>query len=110
MLSNEIPAFEATKRMVEEWAKERLIHQANPAKQMLKLTEEMGELAAAIVRDNKEDKIDAVGDILVVLTVLCQQLHLDLFQCYQAAYNQIKNRKGKNINGVFVKDEDLIRG
>lgn len=99
--------FEETKRGVEDWSRERGIHNADPAKQMLKLTEEVGELAGAIARNHEADTADAIGDILVVLTILCQQTGFDIEKCFDIAYQTIKSRKGKTVNGVFVKEADL---
>ncbi len=96
-----------TIRLVEEWAQARGIDKVDPAKQMLKLTEETGELAAAIARDNTEEAIDAVGDIMVVLTILCQQTGISLTGAFESAYQTIKIRTGKTVKGVFVKEEDL---
>jgi NTP pyrophosphatase (non-canonical NTP hydrolase) len=99
--------FEKTQRAVESWSKERGIDKADPAKQMLKLAEEVGELAAAIARNNELGAMDAVGDVMVVLTILCQQIGISLIDSYAIAYETIKNRKGKTVNGVFVKEADL---
>ena len=51
--------------------------------------------------------IDGLGDVLVVLIGLSMQLGLDLTECLEVSYNEIKDRKGKLVNGVFVKEEDL---
>ena len=51
--------------------------------------------------------IDSVGDVYVVLVILCMQLGLDINDCIKAAYEEIKDRKGKLVNGLFVKEEDL---
>lgn len=99
--------FERTLASVKRWSIARNIHAADPVKQMLKLTEETGELAAAIARDNTAAMVDAVGDILVVLTILCQQTGINLTAAFEEAYQTIKNRNGKTVNGVFVKEEDL---
>lgn len=97
--------------LVVEWAKERnIIEGSTPAHQMLKLIEETGELAAGIARNNKELMADSVGDVLVVLTILCEQLNLDLQECYRKAYVEIKDRKGRMENNVFIKEEDLQEG
>lgn len=69
-----------------------------------KLQEEVQELLDA---DNRADEIDAVGDITVVLIGYCLQRGLVFEECLQSAYNEIKDRKGKVINGVFVKEADL---
>lgn len=149
--------------LVEKWSIERKLNVADPNMQRLKLWEEFGELNAAVARDNREDVVDAIGDMCVVMIILCQQLnynaadyfnsvnvkylkHLDvvtlldytgygivgmrsiitnitnvidtltviaerydttLEECLIAAYKVIKDRKGKMINGVFVKESDL---
>ena len=88
-----------------EWAKERgILIPDNATKQMLKLTEEVGELAGAIAKGNNIDQIDAIGDIQVVLIILSEQLGINYKEALESAYNVIKNRKGKTINGVFIKD------
>lgn len=148
--------------LVEKWSIERILNVADPNMQRLKLWEEFGELNAAVARDNRDDVVDAIGDMCVVMIILCQQLnynaadyfnsvnvkylkHLDvvtlldytgygivgmrsritnitnvidtltviaerydttLEECLIAAYKVIKDRKGKMINGVFVKESD----
>ena len=88
-----------------EWAKERgILIPENATKQMLKLTEEVGELAGAIAKNNKTDQIDAIGDIQVVLIILSEQLGINYKEALESAYNVIRNRTGKTINGVFIKD------
>jgi len=88
-----------------EWAEERgILIPDNATKQMLKLTEEVGELAGAIAKNNKIDQIDAIGDIQVVLIILSEQLGINYKEALESAYNVIKDRKGKTINGVFIKD------
>ncbi len=92
---------------IEEWAKARNLHTADPAKQMLKLGEEFGELCQGMAK-NKPDQIeDSIGDMYVVMTILSMQLGLDIEDCVLGAYNEIKDRRGKMVNGVFVKESDL---
>jgi NTP pyrophosphatase (non-canonical NTP hydrolase) len=93
-----------TTSRIRDWAIERGLHVGDSARQMLKLTEEVGELASAIAKGNKELLIDSIGDIYVVLTILAMQYQLDVEQCINAAYNEIKDRKGKTVNGVFIKE------
>ncbi|MCU2281264.1 MazG-like family protein, partial [Enterococcus faecalis] len=78
-----------------------------PEKQMLKVVEEVGEVAAALARNNKNDLRDSIGDVVVTLVILAMQNDMDLYECLNQAYNEIKDRKGKNVNGVFVKESDL---
>ena len=93
---------------VEQWAKERgLDNPNNSTVQALKLFEEAGELAQAHLKKRDDEGKDAVGDILVVLTIYCQQKGWSIAECFQLAYDEIKNRKGKMVNGSFVKEEDL---
>lgn len=154
-------------KKVEQWSMERNLHTADPNKQRLKLWEEFGELNAAIARDNRDGVVDAIGDMLVVLIIYCQQNNWDreeifktkktleqnrealdqdltiaidvtsgaiylsdvhesavrdvvtclgfisakygttLKDCLQSAYDEIKDRRGKMVNGVFVKESDL---
>ena len=89
-----------------EWAEERLlIKPENSVKQLAKLTEEVGELAGAILKNRPDEIKDAIGDIQVVLIILTEQLGLNYEECLESAYDVIKNRTGKTINGTFVKDE-----
>jgi len=91
--------------LVLKWADERgLLKPENAPRQMLKLIEEVGELAGAMAKNKQGDIVDAIGDIQVVLIILSKQLGYDYEQCLVDAYNVIKERKGKLINGVFVKD------
>lgn len=92
---------------IKQWAAERGLNIADPTKQMLKLMEEVGELSAAMARSDEWGIADAIGDIYVVITVLSIQLGLDIEGCVDAAYDDIKDRKGQMVNGVFVKESDL---
>jgi len=95
---------------ITQWAHDRnLISGAPPAKQFIKLIEETGELAAGMARGNEEKIKDGIGDMVVVLTILAEQHNLKIEDCIAYAYDQIKDRKGKMINGVFVKEEDLAK-
>lgn len=92
---------------IEQWAKERNLHTADPAKQMLKLGEEFGELCQGMAK-NKPDQIeDSIGDMYVVMTILSMQLGVSIEDCILGAYEEIKDRRGKMVNGVFVKESDL---
>lgn len=94
-------------KLVEEWAREKNLDIAEPEKQMLKVVEEVGEVAAALARNNKNDLRHGIGDVVVTLVILAIQNDMDLYECLNQAYNEIKDRKGKNVNGVFVKESDL---
>lgn len=73
--------------------------------QFVKLQEEVNELKEAIDTDNNEEFIDAIGDIMVCLTMQANIIDEGLTQCFAHAYAQIKDRKGKMVDGVFVKEE-----
>ena len=133
--------------LITEWANERgLINESFIEKQRLKLIEECGELASAILKENIEEQKDAIGDIFVVLVILAEQagdnnynfeddgyyevldilisgiccdsiesrfsylinvvrdLDFDLTECVNLAWNEIKDRKGKLVNGTFIKN------
>jgi NTP pyrophosphatase (non-canonical NTP hydrolase) len=66
--------------------------------------EEAGELAKALLKDDKPEIIDAIGDMVVVLTNLAHLEGLDIEDCIDSAYKEIADRKGKMINGTFVKN------
>ncbi|WP_188942453.1 MazG-like family protein [Virgibacillus salexigens] len=92
---------------VEQWSIDKGLDQAESSKQFLKVSEEFGEVAAALARGDKEALKDAIGDEIVTLIILGQQNDLTIEECLNTAYSEIRNRKGKTINGVFVKEEDL---
>lgn len=94
-------------KLIEKWAREKNLDIAEPEKQMLKVVEEVGEVAAALARNNKNDLRDGIGDVVVTLVILAMQNDMDLYECLNQAYNEIKDRKEKNVNGVFVKESDL---
>jgi len=91
---------------IRSWAEERGIYTKGDSKtQLIKLQEEMGELAKATLENDKPEVIDAIGDMVVVLTNLAHLNGVHIETCIAEAYNVISKRKGKMINGTFVKDE-----
>lgn len=97
---------------VNEWADKRGLKQADPKIQWMRVTEEVGEIRDVLLKPTKftEPQValkDAIGDTLVTIIVLAHQLDLDVTECLSIAYDEIKNRKGKMVNGTFVKKEDL---
>ena len=100
--------FEKLHEFIIKWANDRkIINPKNTSNQFMKVTEELGEIAEGINKNNREQIKDSLGDILVTLIILAQDLNFDLLDCLNSAYNVIKDRKGKTINGVFVKESDL---
>jgi NTP pyrophosphatase (non-canonical NTP hydrolase) len=99
--------FEELQANVEDWADNKgLLKKENAPKQFLKVIEEVGELAAAVARDDEHETIDAMGDTFVTLIILSAQLGYDPVACLNEAYNVIAKRTGKTVNGVFIKDND----
>jgi NTP pyrophosphatase (non-canonical NTP hydrolase) len=93
--------------LIREWADERGLYRNGDTKtQFAKLQEEAGELARAILKNDREEFIDAIGDMMVVLTNLAALEGLKVEDCVISAYTVIKNRTGKMINGSFVKDNE----
>ena len=91
---------------IREWAETRGLYDGgNSHTQYVKLQEEAGELAKALLEDDKMEIMDAIGDMVVVLTNLAHLEQTTIESCIAQAYNEIKNRKGSMINGTFVKDE-----
>lgn len=90
------------------WADDKdLLKSENSLKQFTKVVEEVGEVAAALARNNKDELKDGIGDVIVTLIILAEQQGLAVGDCLQAAWDEIKNRKGKTVNGTFIKSEDL---
>lgn len=100
--------FENLHDAVIQWGyKRNIVSSKNVSTQFMKVTEELGELAEGINKDNQGQIKDSLGDILVTLIILSKDLDVDLLDCLRSAYDVIKDRTGKTVNGVFVKEEDL---
>ena len=90
--------------LIRSWAQERGIYdKGNSHTQYVKLMEEAGELAAALLNDDKYEIKDAIGDMVVVLTNLAALEGMTIEDCIDSAYNEIANRTGVMHNGTFVK-------
>ena len=90
---------------IRDWAEYRGIYaEGDPKTQYIKLMEEAGELGRAILKQNREEQKDAIGDMVVVLTNLAELLDMPIEECVESAWNVISKRTGKMINGTFVKD------
>ena len=93
-------------KKIRKWAEDRgLYEKGNPMTQYVKLQEEAGELAKALLKEDQQEVIDAIGDIVVVLTNLAHLKGVTIEECIADAYKVINARTGKMINGTFVKDE-----
>lgn len=90
---------------IRDWAQTRgLYEKGDPKTQYIKLQEEAGELAKAILKNDDEEFVDAIGDCVVVLTNLAKLKGYTIEECINSAYNQIANRKGQMVGGTFVKE------
>jgi len=91
--------------LIREWAEDRgLYAEGDPKTQALKLVEEVGETCRAILKKDYEEVVDGIGDCVVVLTNLAELMDVSIEDCIAAAYEEIRNRKGKMVNGTFKKD------
>jgi NTP pyrophosphatase (non-canonical NTP hydrolase) len=88
------------------WGEARqIVQNSNPMAQAMKTREEAEELFDAILRNDREAMTDAYGDILVTLVMGCACADLDLVECFEHAYEQIKDRKGYlSPEGIFIKE------
>jgi|TARA_R100000084_G_scaffold104614_1_gene61346 NTP pyrophosphatase (non-canonical NTP hydrolase) len=92
---------------IRDWAHQRGLYEKGDEKtQYVKLMEEAGELAKALLKDDQVEVVDAIGDMVVVLTNLAHIRGVNIETCITSAYNVINKRTGKMINGTFVKDEN----
>ena len=97
--------FEQLQRKVLDWADAKdLLHEENRLKQWGKTLEEVHEVYMAMLDNNREEVMDGIGDTLVTLIILADQNGMDAVNCLEKAYDVIKDRKGKTVNGEFVKD------
>jgi len=94
---------------ITQWADDKgILVPDNAPKQSMKIMEELGETMGAILKGkNTDEVIDGIGDILVTVIILSKQLGLEPTECLESAWNEIKDRKGKTVNGTFIKQEEL---
>ena len=93
---------------IRAWAKERgLYAKGDPKTQYIKLMEETGEIGRALLKEDTNEIVDGIGDAVVVLTNLAELVGVPIEECIQSAYDVISKRKGKMVNGTFVKDQPI---
>lgn len=100
-------ALDQLVEQVQQWSIDKDLHNGNSDRQALKFYEEAGEVASALSRGQMDALKDGIGDTVVTLIILAQQHDMTLQECLQYAYDEIKGRKGKTINGTFIKEADL---
>ena len=90
---------------VVQWADDRnLILGSTPDRQLLKTMEELGELAKAVGKNDLWQVKDGIGDVTVTLIIIAAQYGVKFEECLQLAYDEIKYRKGRMENGIFMKE------
>lgn len=90
---------------IRDWATEKGIYEKGDIKtQYVKLQEEAGELAKAIINKDEDEITDAIGDCVVVLTSIAYFNNISIEECINSAYEIISKRKGKMMNGSFIKN------
>jgi NTP pyrophosphatase (non-canonical NTP hydrolase) len=95
--------------LIRQWAQDRnLIEGSDLKSQFVKLIEEAGELANSIAKRNDIEFADAIGDMVVVLTIMAAQNGMMIEDCIDAAWQQIRDRKGKMVDGIFIKEADNV--
>lgn len=93
-----------------QWAKDKdLLKKENSFAQMAKVTEEVGEVASALLKKDTPKLMDGIGDVVVTLILLAEQNGLSIESCLDCAWNEIKNRTGKTVDGTFIKDAEINR-
>jgi len=98
-------SYGVLKSNVLDWAESRGIFDgSDPKTQCLKFVSEVGELADNIAKGDHYAAQDDLGDILVTLILLSEMIDTDLMVCLESAYETIRKRQGRMVNGVFVKD------
>ena len=91
--------------LIRQWAEDKGIYdKGDPKTQYVKLMEEAGEVGRAVLKTDLPEIKDGIGDMVVVLTNLAELYNLKIEDCIGSAYHVISKRKGKMINGTFVKN------
>lgn len=99
-------SYSSVEMEIIQWAEQRkIIPNSSPETQLLKAVSELGELADATIKKERDKIIDAVGDVLICMVNYCALQDIDLVTCMKMAFSEIKDRKGTLMpNGVFVKE------
>lgn len=98
-------SFEELMNNINEWARQKdITKKENAPKQALKIMEELGETCGAFLKGKDEELKDGIGDVLVTVIIFAEQLGLNPVECLELAWNEIKDRTGKTVNGTFIKD------
>ena len=97
--------MEELEKKIAQWHHDRnLIEGATDKDQFCKLIQEAGELSDNICKG--KDMSDDIGDMIVVLINIAERNNLTLKECLEKAWDDIKDRKGKMVDGIFIKEGD----
>lgn len=99
--------FEQIHQRLMAWAQDRDLLGKDPHVQLTKVMEELGETSAAYNKQKRDDFIDSIGDLLVTISIFCHQTGVNPVDCFNEAWDEIADRKGKTVNGTFIKEADL---
>jgi NTP pyrophosphatase (non-canonical NTP hydrolase) len=98
-------SYNELEALVIAWATQKgILENGTPIAQCYKTEEEVRELSMAIIGNDKDEIVDALGDILVTIIIQAEMQGLSLTECLESAYNVISKRTGKMVDGQFVKD------
>ena len=108
MKSRETQAMIEDVNRIKQWHHDRnLIDGSDDKTQFAKLIQEAGELSDNICKG--KDIKDDIGDMIVVLINIAERNDISLTECIKTAWEDIKDRKGMMRDGVFIKEDDLIK-
>lgn len=98
--------FDELIKNITQWADDKgILSPENAPQQSMKVMEELGETMGAILKRKKTDEVvDGIGDVFVTVIILSKQLGLDPTMCLESAWNEIKDRKGKTVDGTFIRE------
>jgi NTP pyrophosphatase (non-canonical NTP hydrolase) len=103
---SELKELKELEMLIANWAEEKgLLNPDFAPKQFMKIQEELGELASAIIKENEDNEIEEFGDLLVTIIILSWQRNINLKYALNVAYNKIKERSGVVLKGSFIKNE-----
>ncbi len=90
---------------VEKWARDKdFLVPENATRQMLKVMEELGETASALAKNDQAELKDGIGDVFVTMIILANQCEFSPYECLLTAWNEISDRKGITVDGIFIKE------
>lgn len=92
-----------------EWFEDKNLH--DPIMQYAKVNEEVGEIGREVVRGGKniDNLSDAIGDSIITLIGMAHAYNLNPTECLRSAWREIEKRKGKIVNGNFIKEQDMVQ-